>query len=87
MVHDDHATGKTSDYLGVTALIVIMEPAIESQEFSRKKRPLVGCPSNKVRVLLDSGSDGDLYFLQKGTDIQSLGILHMGASKQMEGLN
>ncbi len=27
-----------------------------------------GHPSNKIKVLLDSGSDGDLYFLQKGKD-------------------
>ena len=45
-----------------------MEPATESQEFSRKKLPLVSHPSNRVKVLLDSGSDGNLYFLQKGTD-------------------
>ena len=50
------------------ALIAIMEPVTESHEFSRKKLPLVSCPSNKIKVLLDSGSDGDLYFLQKGTD-------------------
>ncbi len=57
-----------TDYLGVTAVISIMEPATESQEASRRKLPLVSHPSNKVKVLLDSGSDGDLYFLQKGTD-------------------
>ncbi len=45
-----------------------MEPATESQIFSRKKLPLVSHPSNKIKVHLDSGSDGDLYFLQKGTD-------------------
>ena len=45
-----------------------MEPATESQKFSRKKLPLVSHPSNKIKVLHDSGSDGDLYFLQKGTD-------------------
>ena len=50
------------------AVIAIMEPVTESQELSRKKLPLVSCPSNKVKVLLDSGSDGDLNFLQKGTD-------------------
>ena len=85
-----------TDYLGVTAVIAIMEPATESQEFSRKKLSLVSRPSNKVKVLLDSGSDGDLYFLQKGTDkhfpylksrCQSLGILQMGAFKLREVLN
>ena len=67
-VHDDNVTSNTSDYVGVTALIAIMEPVTESHEFSRKKLPLISCPSNKIKVLLDSGSDGDLYFLQKGTD-------------------
>ncbi len=48
--------------------IAIMEPATEGQESSRKKPPLESCPSNKIKVLLDSGSNGDLYFLQKETD-------------------
>ena len=50
------------------ALIAIMEPVTESQMFGRQKLPLTSCPSNKIKVLLDLGSDGDLYFLQKGTD-------------------
>ena len=95
-VQDDNAKCNTSGYLGVMALIAIMEPATEGQKFSRKKLPLVSHPSNKIKVLLDSGSDGDLYFLQKEQtntfltwkgSCQSLGILQMGASKQMEGLN
>ena len=45
-----------------------MKPATECQHFNQKKLPLTSCPSNKIKVLLDSGSDGDLYFLQKGTD-------------------
>ena len=45
-----------------------MEPVTEGQKFSRKKLPLESHPSNKIKVLLDSGLDGDLYFLQKGTD-------------------
>ncbi len=49
-VHDDNVTSKTSDYVGVTALIAIMEPATESHEFSRKKLPLVSHPSNKIKV-------------------------------------
>ena len=73
-----------------------MEPATEGHEFSRKKLPLVSRPSNKIKVLVDSVSDGDAYFLKneqtntfptwKGR-CQSLGILQMGASKQMEGLS
>ncbi len=45
-----------------------MEPATESPKFSRKKLPLMSHPSNRIKVLLDSGSNGDHYFLQKGTD-------------------
>ena len=33
-----------TNYLGVTTVIAIMEPATESQEFSRKKLPLVSHP-------------------------------------------
>ena len=53
------------DKLGVTALIAIMEPVTENQSSRAYKQPLRTDPSNKIRVLLDSGSDGDLYFLQK----------------------
>ena len=49
-------------------MVAIMEPATQSQAFKRHKQPLKGHPSNKIKVLLDSGSDGDLYFLQKGKD-------------------
>ena len=35
-VKDKNANSNTSDYLGVTALVAIMEPATESQKFSRK---------------------------------------------------
>ena len=52
----------------VMALIAIMEPATESQSSRAYKQPLRSCPSNKIKVLLDSGSDGDLYFLPKGKD-------------------
>ncbi len=48
-------------------MVAITEPATESQKFSRKKLPLTSRPSKKIKVLLDSGSDGDLHFLQKGT--------------------
>ena len=58
----------TKEKLGVTALIAIMEPATESQSSRVNKQPLRSRPSNKIRVLLDSGSDGDLYFLPKGND-------------------
>ena len=58
----------TTARLGVTAVIAIMEPATESQSSRAHKQPLRSRPSNKIRVLLDSGSDGDLYFLPKGKD-------------------
>ncbi len=61
---DEKADKNTTDYLGVTASIVIMEPVTESQSFRRIKQPLKSCPGNKRKVLLDSGMDGGLYFLQ-----------------------
>ena len=69
-----NAKSNTSGYLGATALIAIMEPATKNQKFSRKKIPLESCPSNKIKVLLDSGLDGDLYFLHKGTDIKKVDV-------------
>ncbi len=48
------------------ALIAIMEPATEGQTSRVNKQPLKGCTSNKINALLDSGSDGDLFFLPKG---------------------
>jgi hypothetical protein len=56
----------TKEQLGVMALIAIMEPATESQSSRANKQPLRSSPSNKIKVLLDSGSNGDLYFLPKG---------------------
>ena len=38
-IHDDNVTSNISDYVGVMALIAIMEPETESHEFSRKKLP------------------------------------------------
>ena len=43
-------------------------PGTESQSSRAYKQPLRSRPSNKIKVLLDSGSDGALYFLQKGKD-------------------
>ena len=63
-----HKSKDTKERLGVTAVIAIMEPATESQSSRAHKQPLRSRPSNKIRVLLDSGSDGDLYFLPKGKD-------------------
>jgi hypothetical protein len=58
----------TKDKLGVTALIAIMEPVTESLSSRAYKQPLRSRPSNKIKVLLDSGSDGDLYFIAKEKD-------------------
>ncbi len=63
-----HKSKDTKERLGVTAVIAIMEPATESQSSRAHKQPLRSRPSNKIRVLLDSGSDGDVYFLPKGKD-------------------
>ena len=59
-------TKDTKEHLGVMTVIAIMEPATESQSSRAHKQPLRSRPSNKIRVLLDSGSNGDLYFLPKG---------------------
>ncbi len=72
-VFTDNVTMKTTNTntknkLGVTALIALMKPATESQSSRAYKQPLKSRPSNKIKVLLDSGSNGDLYFLQKGKD-------------------
>ena len=56
----------TKDRLGVTALVAIIEPVTESQSSRAYKQPLRSQPSNKIKVPLDSGSDGDLIFLPKG---------------------
>ncbi len=53
----ENVKSNTADYLGAMALVAIMEPVTESQKFSRKKLPLMSRPSNKIKVLLDSGSN------------------------------
>jgi hypothetical protein len=50
------------------ALVAIMEPVAESQSSRAYKQPLRSRPSNKIKVLLNSGSNGYLYFLPKGKD-------------------
>ena len=58
----------TNEKLGVMALFAIMEPATESRSSRAYKQSLRSRPSNKIKVLLYSGSNGDLYFLPKGKD-------------------
>ena len=68
---NDHGSNyqlNTKDRLGVMALVAIMEPATDSQSSRVITQPLEGCPSNKIKVLLDSRSNGDLCFLPKGKD-------------------
>ncbi len=49
-------------------LIAIMGQESESQTSRVNKQHLKDCPSDKIKVLLDSGSDGDLLFLPKKRD-------------------
>ena len=48
------------------AVVAIMEPATENLSSKRPQIPLMSCPSNKIRVLLDTGSNRDLFFHEKG---------------------
>jgi len=48
------------------ALVAIMDPATENASSRAPKLPLKSRPSNKIRVLLDTGSNGDLCFHEKG---------------------
>ena len=66
MDKNQNHTKNTTAHLGVTAVIALMEPATESQSSRAHKQPLRSHPSNKIRVLLDFRSNGDLYFLPKG---------------------
>ena len=56
----------TKEQLGVTASIAIMEPETENQSSRAYKQPLRSCLSNKIKVLLDSGSDWRPLFPTKG---------------------
>jgi hypothetical protein len=58
----------TKEHQSVTALIDIMEHVTESQSSRAHKQPLRSQPTNKIKVLLDSASNGDPYFLPKGKD-------------------
>ena len=57
-------TENTKEQLGVMAVIAIMEPATERQSSRAYKQPLRCHPSNIIRVLLDSGSNGDFISYQ-----------------------
>ena len=85
----------TKDKVDVTALIAIVEPGTESQSSRAYKQPLRSPPSNKIKVQLDSGSNGNFSLSYKKEKInpfptwlgrhQSLGAHQIRVSKLMEG--
>ena len=52
--------------MSVTALVAIMEPVTKKMSSKGPKHPLKNHPSNKIGVLLDTGSNGHLFFHEKG---------------------
>ena len=48
------------------AIVAIMEPVTEDLSSKRPQISLTSHPSNKIWVLLDTGSNGDLFFHEKG---------------------
>ena len=50
----------------MTAVVAIMERATENLPSNGQQIPLRSRPSNKIWVLLDMGSHGDLFFHEKG---------------------
>lgn len=51
---------------GVTALVTKMEPATENLSSKECKHLLKSHTSNKIRSLVDTGSNGDLYLYETG---------------------
>jgi hypothetical protein len=61
-------TDKRNTATGVTAIIAkLVYNKANSQSSSGLKHQSNSLKSNLIRVLLDSGSDGDLWFQEKGT--------------------
>ena len=60
-------TDNKNSATGVTALIAKLVNKADSQSSSGLKHQSKSLKSNLIRVLLDSGSDGDLWFQEKGT--------------------
>ena len=50
----------------MTAVVVIMESVTEHLSSKGPQIPLRSQPCNKIQVLLDTGSNGDLFFHEKG---------------------
>ena len=86
----------TPEDIGVTPSVDVMEPATENLS-SEGTQILLRIPSsNKIWVLLDTGSNGDLFFHKTGKPkllptwlgkCQSLGIHQMGPSTCIKGAN
>ena len=56
-----------TELLGVTAVIAEMISATKNQASTDHKHPSKHRSNNLIKVLLDTGSDGDLMFHEKGT--------------------
>jgi hypothetical protein len=65
---DTASTDNKNSATGVTAIIAkLVNNKADSQSSSGLKRQSKSLKSNLIKVLLDSGSDGDLWFQEKGT--------------------
>ena len=51
---------------GVMALVAIMEPVTENLSSKCPQIPLRSWPNNNILVLMDTSSNGDLFFHEKG---------------------
>ena len=80
----------------VTAVLAVQKFATGSQSLTKLKHLCRSRNNNFLRVLLDTGSDGDLMFHEKEPPnvfptwlgrCQSLGTRRMGASKPKEEAN
>ncbi len=59
-------------HLGMTALVAIMEPATENASSMGSKLKSKCSPSNKISILIDTGSNGDIFFHKKEAHAFSL---------------
>ncbi len=92
-VKDKNAKSNTSDYLGVMALVAIMEPVTDSQKFSRNKVHLESHPSNKMKVwivgpmrsLFSTESNGQTLSLLEKTGAKVLAYLKWEISNKWKG--
>lgn len=57
---------KNENTVGITGIIAVMQSANEIQSSIGIKRQLGNCTSNKKEVQLDSVSERDIYFIEKG---------------------